>query len=456
MSFVGGGGHIGEAERLNDVQGTSRTLWVADLEPWMDEAYLFQTFSVGGAVSNLKIVRDKDRGCALYAFVEFASREDAAALFDRQSIEPFTDQHGYRFKLNWALYGLCGSSQPGCRPTASDVSIYVGGLGQDVREWQLHKPFADKYKSVISTKIVFDSTTGVSKGFGFVRFRDPAEAERAIVETQGLLINSRPVKVRPSITKKPEVGGVAPSRPITDTPWASVPSLQLSTDGCVVNVPNVNPRISEAELAQHFSVFGTVHRATILSGQSGGALIEFRDRASAELAACHCGIPNGGGGWDAVGATSPMVTNMIASQAQCHWETHLQSDKVDESAVLKAAGAWSCGLSSGRALPPALATFQVLMQYPGFVSLFEAELGKIQREGGSAASVIPSDSIDRAASSRLVPSWLLKDQPELFSGGSCAKQMNEDHSPTLGDARLCSGRSGPVLWLPEASCARSG
>ena len=55
----------------------SKTLWVGDIETWMDEAYLANIFaSTGtyfphshtkniGAVSNVKVIRDKKTGASL-------------------------------------------------------------------------------------------------------------------------------------------------------------------------------------------------------------------------------------------------------------------------------------------------------------------------------------------------------------------------------------------------------
>jgi RNA recognition motif-containing protein len=61
----------------------SKTLWVGDIENWMDDSYianLFNKFSPG-TVQGVKIIRDKNSGAPMgYGFVEFASHEVAARL----------------------------------------------------------------------------------------------------------------------------------------------------------------------------------------------------------------------------------------------------------------------------------------------------------------------------------------------------------------------------------------
>lgn len=59
----------------------SKTLWVGDIENWMDEGYVANLFAKGGQVTNVKIIKDKSSGAPMgYGFVEFASPEIAARV----------------------------------------------------------------------------------------------------------------------------------------------------------------------------------------------------------------------------------------------------------------------------------------------------------------------------------------------------------------------------------------
>lgn len=44
-----------------------------------------------------------------------------------------------------------------------------------------------EYKSVRSAKVVVDVSTGVSKGYGFVRFTDFQEQQHAMIQKKGVL-----------------------------------------------------------------------------------------------------------------------------------------------------------------------------------------------------------------------------------------------------------------------------
>jgi len=84
----------------------SKTLWVGDIENWMNEDYLNRLFSKTGAtVINVKIIKDKVSGLPLgYGFVEFNSHEMAAKVLQllNQSVNPATNKP---FRLNWGVYG---------------------------------------------------------------------------------------------------------------------------------------------------------------------------------------------------------------------------------------------------------------------------------------------------------------------------------------------------------------
>jgi RNA recognition motif-containing protein len=56
----------------------TRSLWVGDIEAWMDEKYVTELFSKTGQVVSVKIIKDKSTGSPSgYGFVEFASHEIA-------------------------------------------------------------------------------------------------------------------------------------------------------------------------------------------------------------------------------------------------------------------------------------------------------------------------------------------------------------------------------------------
>jgi len=118
-------------------------------------------------------------------------------------------------KLNW---GVMSTSNKSAQPTATTAtpnanlkaptaqqqqqqqpqgpehSIYVGELGHSVDENVLVEFFSQRYRTVTGAKMIVDPVTRQSKGYGFVKFSDPQEAQSAIREMQGTILRGRAIK----------------------------------------------------------------------------------------------------------------------------------------------------------------------------------------------------------------------------------------------------------------------
>lgn len=77
------------------------------------------------------------------------------------------------------------------------MNIYVGNLDFNVKEDDLRTMFTE-FGVVETVKIITDSYSKRSKGFGFVEMPSNSEADQAIKALNGKLINTRNVKVIPA------------------------------------------------------------------------------------------------------------------------------------------------------------------------------------------------------------------------------------------------------------------
>jgi len=136
---------------------------------------------------------------------------------------------GRAFRLNWAS----GSTKR--VDSGPEFSVFVGDLSSDVSDDMLavrlpllffasnlscQRTFAARYSSVRNAKVVTDPATGSSRGsalenilcmsdqqinigYGFVRFGDENDCNRAMTEMQGAYVGSRPIRLA---TATPKVG----------------------------------------------------------------------------------------------------------------------------------------------------------------------------------------------------------------------------------------------------------
>ena len=136
----------------------------------------------------VKLIRDKTSMTMMgYGFIEFESHEEASAALKSLNGKEMPSAPNKVFKLNWASY----QNKSNNNPNATDFSIYVCELDQTVTEEILMNHFHQIYPTVISAKIILDPSTKQSKGYGFVKFSDYAESQKAITEMNGKQINGK-------------------------------------------------------------------------------------------------------------------------------------------------------------------------------------------------------------------------------------------------------------------------
>lgn len=83
--------------------------------------------------------------------------------------------------------------------------LFVGGLSWDTNDQSLADAFST-FGPVTEAKVINDRDTGRSRGFGFVTFSAPADAERAMSEMDGTDLDGRNIRVNQA-EDKPRGGG---------------------------------------------------------------------------------------------------------------------------------------------------------------------------------------------------------------------------------------------------------
>ncbi|PKA51773.1 Polyadenylate-binding protein RBP45 [Apostasia shenzhenica] len=254
-----------------------RTLWIGDLQYWMEESYIHSCFAhTGEQVLSVKLIRNKQTGqLEGYGFVEFATRAAADRVLQTYNgaMMPNAEQP---FRLNWASAGGKRGDD------ANDFTIFVGDLASDITENMLEEAFRSHYPSVRGAKIVTDRITGRSKGYGFVRFGDANEQARAMTEMNGVYCSSRPMRVGPAANKKVSD---AQQQDSTKASLQSVQGNQSESDpnNTTIFVGGLDPNVTDDVLRQVFSPYGDLVHVKIPVGKRCG-FVQFVNKACAEEA----------------------------------------------------------------------------------------------------------------------------------------------------------------------------
>ncbi|NP_001398599.1 tRNA selenocysteine 1-associated protein 1 isoform 5 [Rattus norvegicus] len=114
------------------------SLWMGDLEPYMDENFISRAFAtMGETVMSVKIIRNRLTGIpAGYCFVEFADLATAEKCLHKINGKPLPGATpAKRFKLNYATYG----KQPDNRSRVKPVEysqMYSYSYNQYYQQYQ--------------------------------------------------------------------------------------------------------------------------------------------------------------------------------------------------------------------------------------------------------------------------------------------------------------------------------
>ncbi|CAA2954711.1 polyadenylate-binding RBP45-like isoform X2 [Olea europaea subsp. europaea] len=248
-----------------------RSLWIGDLQYWMDEQYILNIFASAGEVVSVKVIRNKQTSQSEgYGFLEFVSHAAAERNLHtfNGTLMPNAEQP---FRLNWASMGA-GEK----RDDTPEYTIFVGDLAADVTDYMLQETFRANYSSVKGAKVVTDRLTGRTKGYGFVRFADEGEQLRAMTEMNGSFCSTRPMRIGPAANKQTASGQIKASYQ-TSQGTQSEDDLANTT----IFVGNLDSNVTDEHLRQVFGQYGQLLHVKIPMGKRCG-FVQFADSCAEE------------------------------------------------------------------------------------------------------------------------------------------------------------------------------
>ncbi|KAI0236652.1 ELAV-like protein 2 [Lamellibrachia satsuma] len=132
-------------------------------------------FTSIGELESCKLIRDKTTGQSLgFGFVNYKRTEDAEKAIN--------SLNGLRLQNKTIKVSVA-------RPSSESIkgaNLYISGLPKNITQQDIENMFAP-CGNIITSRILSDSQTGISKGVGFIRFDQRHEAERAIKQLNGTI-----------------------------------------------------------------------------------------------------------------------------------------------------------------------------------------------------------------------------------------------------------------------------
>ncbi|KAF2197019.1 hypothetical protein GQ43DRAFT_226605 [Delitschia confertaspora ATCC 74209] len=295
MSPTSGG--PGYVPRRAAPEPNKRALYVGGLDPRVTEDVLRQIFETTGHVQNVKIIPDKNfqsKGFN-YGFVEY---DDPGAAERAMQTLNGRRVHNTEIRVNWAYQSNSSSKED----TSNHFHIFVGDLSNEVNDEVLLQAFSN-FGPVSEARVMWDMKTGRSRGYGFVAFRDRADAERALSSMDGEWLGSRAIrcnwanqKGQPSISQQQAMAsmGMTPTTPYSaghhHFPTHGVQSYDMIVQQTpqwqtTCYVGNLTPYTTQSDLVPLFQNFGYVTETRFQSDR-GFAFIKMDTHENAAMAIC--------------------------------------------------------------------------------------------------------------------------------------------------------------------------
>ncbi|CAL1373038.1 unnamed protein product [Linum trigynum] len=174
-------------------------LYVKNLELDVTEEVLREKFSKYGTVSSLVIARDDNGSSRGFGFVNFDNPDDArSALEAMHGIELgskilYVGRAQKKAEREQILRRQFEEKRKEQILKYKGSNVYVKNIDDDVTDEELREHFS-QCGTITSAKLMRDEK-GVSKGFGFVCFSTPEEANKAVNTFQGCMFHRKPLYV---------------------------------------------------------------------------------------------------------------------------------------------------------------------------------------------------------------------------------------------------------------------
>ena len=314
-------GNSREGSQTSQKQGPqlNSTLYWGDLEPWMDEQYAKEVCELmGWNQVNIKIphaptdpVTGHQPNNPGFCFLTFPTPQYAATAMQQinnapNGGQPILPNSSKPFILNWAnasntlpvAQEMSSSYVPNGTNNAQkekEYSIFVGDLAPETSNSDLVAVFRNPilglrndrvpkyiqpFNSCKSAKIMLDPVTGISRGYGFVRFSDEADQQRALLEMHGLYCLSRPSEIKLIIMKKKSneliVRISAATAKVKNEARGSISQPHTAIDGTFpmdqVTPQNLNSNVSVATSRSGSSIGSSVSIPSLTSSSTASSV----------------------------------------------------------------------------------------------------------------------------------------------------------------------------------------
>jgi len=234
------------------------------LPPSVTSAVLKELFATYGTVEDANVVCDRMTKASLgYGFVKFSSEESAQRAIEMMDGKVLDSKAPDAKALHVAI----------SKPPKVEVNLYIGNLLNTVTQDELKAQFA-RFGTIVECNIPLDRTTGMGKGFGFVKLDSKSAAQEAIDKLGGVVVESlsgsNPLTVKRAENnngnkhgRNPRFGGME-RRHYPNQRMMPFPPPPVTFEGICIFIYNIPHQMNERNLEDLFRPYGNVTGSRVM------------------------------------------------------------------------------------------------------------------------------------------------------------------------------------------------
>jgi polyadenylate-binding protein len=233
-------------------------IFIKNLDKSIDNKAIYDTFSTFGNILSCKVATDEESSSKGYGFVHFETEEAAQRAIEKVNGMLLNGKKVFVGKFMPSAQRLREMGETARKFT----NVYVKNFGEELDDNSLREMF-EKYGVVLSSKSMSDEN-GKSRGFGFVAFENPEDAEKAVIDTNETLLPSGKKLFVGRAQKKAERQAELKRK----HELLKMERMQRY-QGVNLYVKNLDDTIDDERLRKEFAVYGTITSAKVMSEDSG-------------------------------------------------------------------------------------------------------------------------------------------------------------------------------------------
>jgi polyadenylate-binding protein len=234
-------------------------IFIKNLDKVIDNKSIYDTFSLFGNILSCKVAVDDEGNSKGYGFVHFETEEAAQNAIQKVNGMLLAGRKVFVGKFQPRAARMRDMGETAKRFT----NVFVKNFGEDIDHEKLEKMFS-KYGKINSCAVMSDGE-GKSKGFGFVAFANPEEAEKAVNEMHESKAEGTDNKLFVCRAQKKSERQAELKRKYE---MQKVERMQRY-QGVNLYVKNLDDTVDDEGLKKHFEPYGKISSAKVMTDENG-------------------------------------------------------------------------------------------------------------------------------------------------------------------------------------------